>query len=89
MIYLGGVTQKAIHQDVQQTHGAAPTHTSQNAGQETTNTNVGVDPLENVDLASKPEHTEIRRGLEKSLHAIVDPNLTDARAKANQHKRRI
>ncbi len=50
--------------------------------------NVDVDPLENVDLASKPEHTEIRRELENALHEIVNPDLTDARAKDNQHIRR-
>ena len=50
--------------------------------------NVDNDPLENEDLASKPEHAEIRRELENALHVIVDPALTDARAKDNQHKRR-
>ncbi len=51
--------------------------------------NVDVDPLENEDLASRPERTEIRKRLEMSLHAIVNPELTDARAKANQQMRRI
>ena len=50
--------------------------------------NVEVDPLENDDLACKPEYAAIRRELEDILYSIVDPNLEDARAKANQQMRR-
>ena len=50
--------------------------------------NVDVDPLENDDLASKPEYTAIRNELADTLHAIVDPDLEDARAKENQEARR-
>ena len=50
--------------------------------------NVDTDPLENGDLASKPEYTAIRSELEDVLHAIVEPDLEDARAKENQKARR-
>jgi choline-sulfatase len=51
--------------------------------------NVAVDPLENDDLAPKPEYAARRSELEVALHAIVDPELTDARAKENQRMRRL
>ena len=51
--------------------------------------NVGVDPLENDDLAPKPEYTAKRSEIEVALRAIVDPKLTDARAKENQRVRRL
>ncbi len=50
--------------------------------------NVDTDPLENEDLASNPEYTSIRTTLEETLYTIVDPELVDAQAKANQQKRR-
>ncbi len=50
--------------------------------------NVDIDPLENDDLALNPEYTEIRSELENTLNTIVDPDLEDARAKANQEARR-
>ena len=50
--------------------------------------NVGVDPLENDDLAPKSEYATIRNEMEVALRAIVDPELADARAKENQRKRR-
>ena len=50
--------------------------------------NVDVDPLENDDLALKPEYAGIRSEMEDALHAIVDPDLEDARAKENQKARR-
>ena len=50
--------------------------------------NVAVDPLENDDLASKPEYTEKRSEIEAALHAILDPEREDARAKENQSARR-
>ena len=50
--------------------------------------NVDIDPLENDDLALNPEYASIRSTLEDTLHTIIDPELVDARAKANQQKRR-
>ncbi len=50
--------------------------------------NVDVDPLENDDLALNPEYAAIRSGLKDALHAIVDPDFEDARAKENQEARR-
>ncbi len=50
--------------------------------------NVATDPLENEDLAPKPEYIPIRNEMEDALHEIVDPELTDARAKENQQVRR-
>ncbi len=50
--------------------------------------NVDVDSLENDDLALNPEYAAIRSTLEDRLHTIVDPELVDARAKANQRMRR-
>jgi len=51
--------------------------------------NVDVDPLENDDLALNPEYAAIRSEMEDMLHVIVDPDLEDARAKANQRMRRL
>ena len=50
--------------------------------------NVGTDPLENDDLASKPEYTAIRDEMEVALCAVVNPEQEDARAKENQRMRR-
>ena len=50
--------------------------------------NVGVDPLENDDLAPKSEYATIRNEMEVALRGIVDPELEDAWAKENQRKRR-
>ena len=50
--------------------------------------NVEIDPLENDDLAPRPECAARRSELEVALRAIVDPELTDARAKENQRMRR-
>ncbi len=50
--------------------------------------NVDVDPLENEDLALNPEYAAIRSTLEDTLHAIIDPEIEDAHAKANQQMRR-
>ena len=49
--------------------------------------NVGVDPLENDDLAPEPEYATKRGEIEDTLRAIVDPKLADARAKENQRVR--
>ena len=51
--------------------------------------NVEVDPLENDDLASKPEYTAIRDEMEVALRAVVNPEQEDARAKENQRVRRL
>ena len=51
--------------------------------------NVGVDPLENDDLAPKSEYATIRNEMEVVLRGIVDPELEDARAKENQRVRRL
>ena len=51
--------------------------------------NVGVDPLENDDLAPTPEYAAKRSEMEVALRAIVDPELADARAKENQRVRRL
>ena len=51
--------------------------------------NVKVDPLENDDLASKPEYATKRGEIGDALRAIVDPELEDARAKENQRMRRL
>ncbi len=50
--------------------------------------NVATDPLENGDLAPKPEYAAKRSEMEVALRAIVDPDLEDARAKENQRMRR-
>ena len=50
--------------------------------------NVAVDPLENDDVASKPEYTAIRSEMEVTLRKILDPEREDARAKENQRMRR-
>ena len=50
--------------------------------------NVGIDPLENDDLASKPEYTARRSAMEIALREVVNPELTDARAKENQRMRK-
>ena len=50
--------------------------------------NVKADPLENDDLASKPEYAAILGEMEVALRAIVDPELADMRAKENQRGRR-
>lgn len=50
--------------------------------------NINIDPLENDDLASKPEYAAIRSELEDALHAIVKPDFEDVRAKENQRMRR-
>ena len=50
--------------------------------------NVAVDPLENDDLASKPEYAAIRSEMEVALHGVVNPEQEDARAKENQRLRR-
>ena len=50
--------------------------------------NVGVDPLENDDLASKPEYAAIRNEMEVALRAVVNPEQEDTRAKENQRLRR-
>ena len=49
---------------------------------------VKTDPLENIDLAQKPEYADVREELENVLYGIVDPDVVDARAKANQAARR-
>ena len=49
---------------------------------------IAVDPLENDDLASKPEYTARRTEIEADLYAILDPEREDARAKENQKMRR-
>ena len=49
---------------------------------------VGTDPLENDDLAAKSKYATIRSEMEVDLRAIVNPKLTDARAKENQRVRR-
>ena len=51
--------------------------------------NVAVDPLENDDLAPKPEYSTMRNALEVALRGIVNPELADARAKENQRVRRL
>ena len=50
--------------------------------------NVGTDPLENDDLASKPEYTAIRDEMEVALRAVVNPEQENVRAKENQRMRR-
>ncbi len=50
--------------------------------------NVNVDPLENDDLALKPEYAAIRSEMETALRAILNPEREDVRAKKNQHERR-
>ena len=50
--------------------------------------NVNVDPLENDDLASKPEYATIRNEMETALRTVLDPEREDARAKENQRVRR-
>ena len=50
--------------------------------------NVAMDPLEDNDLASKPEYAAKRSEMEAALRAIVDPDLEDACAKENQRMRR-
>ena len=50
--------------------------------------NVAVDPLENDDLASKPEYAAIRNEMEVALRGVVNPEQEDARAKENQRLRR-
>jgi choline-sulfatase len=50
--------------------------------------NVDIDPLENDDLASKPEYATIRSEMETALRAVLDPEREDARAKENQRVRR-
>ncbi|MYI93528.1 sulfatase-like hydrolase/transferase [Candidatus Poribacteria bacterium] len=49
---------------------------------------VKTDPLENIDLAQKPEYADVREELENVLYGIADPDVVDARAKANQESRR-
>ena len=51
--------------------------------------NVDTDPLENDDLASKPEYATKRGELETALHTIVNPEREEARAKENQRIRRL
>ena len=51
--------------------------------------NVELDPLENDDLAPKPEYMAKRSEMEVALRAIVNPKLTDAQAKENQRVRRL
>jgi choline-sulfatase len=51
--------------------------------------NVDVDPLENDDLASKPEYTARCNEMETALRAVLDPEREDARAKENQRLRRV
>ncbi len=50
--------------------------------------NVDIDPLENDDLASKPEYAAKRNEMETALRAVLDPEREDARAKENQRVRR-
>ena len=50
--------------------------------------NVDIDPLENDDLASKPEYATIRNEMETALRAVLDPEREDARAKENQRVHR-
>ncbi len=50
---------------------------------------VNTDPLENDDLASEPEYDAIRSELEDALHALIQPDFEDARAKENQRIRRL
>ena len=49
--------------------------------------NVGVDPLENDDLAPRPEYTAERNALEVTLRGVVNPELADVQAKENQRAR--
>ena len=49
--------------------------------------NVATDPLEDNDLALQPEYAAKRSEMEVALRAIVDPDVEDARAKANQSMR--
>ena len=51
--------------------------------------NVKTDPLENDDLALKPEYVVRRSEMEDALRTIIDPELEDARAKENQRVRRL
>ena len=50
--------------------------------------NVDIDPLENNDLALKPEYAAKRSEMETALRAVVNPEQEDARAKENQRARR-
>ena len=43
--------------------------------------NVGIDPLENDDLASKPEYAARRSAMEIALRAVVNPEQEDAPGK--------
>ena len=51
--------------------------------------NIATDPLENNDLASKPEYATIRTAMEVALREIINPEREDARAKENQRSRRL
>ena len=51
--------------------------------------NVDTDPLENEDLAAKPEYATKQGELETVLRTILDPEREDARAKENQRIRRL
>ncbi len=51
--------------------------------------NISTDPLENNDLASKPEYATIRTAMEAALREIINPEREDARAKENQRSRRL
>ena len=50
---------------------------------------VGVDPLENDDLAPQPEYAGKRGEMEAALRTIVDPELVNTLAKENQRIRRL
>ncbi len=51
--------------------------------------NVDIDPLENNDLALKPEYAAKRSEMETALRTVVNPEQEDARAKKNQRARRV
>ena len=51
--------------------------------------NVDIDPLENNDLALKPEYAAKRSEMETALRTVVNPEQEDARAKENQRARRV
>ena len=51
--------------------------------------NVKVDPLENDDLAQKPEYASVRGEMDIVLRTLLDPEREDARAKENQSVRRL
>lgn len=51
--------------------------------------NVDIDPLENNDLALKPEYAAKRSEMETALRTVVNPEQEDARAKENQRTRRV